>query len=67
MRLSRIVRPRHPLFWLLVVLQLLSTVFVHVLVQYTPATALALLLSALVVANSAVSAILIWRLLREPD
>lgn len=67
MRLSRIVRPRHPLFWLLVVLQLLSTLFLHVLVQYAPPAAVAAVLSALVIANAAVSAILIWRLLREPD
>ncbi|MDX5364659.1 MAG: hypothetical protein LPJ91_10960 [Pseudazoarcus pumilus] len=67
MRLSRIVRPRHPLFWLLVMLQALSTAFLHVLVQRYPVTWLALVLSALVILNSSVSAVLIWRLLRQPD
>jgi 4-hydroxybenzoate polyprenyltransferase len=64
-RLSRILRPRHPLFWLLVALQALSTVFVNVLVRYEPAAGLAFLLSGLVVANSAASALILWRLVRD--
>ena len=67
MRLSRIVRPRRPLFWLLVVLQALSTAFLHVLVQRDPVAMVALVLSALVIVNASVSALIIWRLLREPD
>lgn len=67
MKLSRIVRPRHPMFWLLIALQALSTAFLHVLVQYTPGAGVAFVLSALVIGNSAASAIIIWRLLREPD
>lgn len=67
MRLSRIVRPRHPMFWLLVALQGLSTAFLHVLVQRDPVAALAFVLSALVIVNATASALIIWRLLREPD
>lgn len=64
-RLSRIVRPRHPLFWVLVALQALSTVFLNVLVRYEPGTGVTLVLSALVIANATASALIIWRLLRE--
>ncbi|AUN94497.1 hypothetical protein [Pseudazoarcus pumilus] len=64
---SRLVRPRHPLFWLLVALQVLSGVFALVLTQAEPAVAVAVLLSALLVANASVSALIVWRLWREPD
>jgi hypothetical protein len=64
-RLSRILRPRHPLFWVLVTLQALSTVFVNVLVRHEPAAGVAFVLSALVIANSAASALIIWRLVRD--
>lgn len=64
-RLSRIVRPRHPLFWVLVALQALSTVFLNVLVRYEPGAGVTLVLSGLVIANATASALIIWRLLRE--
>ena len=64
-RLSRILRPRHPLFWVLVALQGLSTVFVNVLVRYEPAAGVAFVLSGLVIANAAASALIIWRLVRD--
>lgn len=64
-RLSRILRPRHPLFWVLVALQALSTVFVNVLVRYEPAAGVAFVLSGLVIANAAASALIIWRLVRD--
>jgi 4-hydroxybenzoate polyprenyltransferase len=67
MRPSRIVRPRHPLFWLLVALQALSTVFLNVLVRHEPSPAVAFVLSALVIVNATLSALFIWRLLREPE
>ena len=67
MRLSRIIRPRHPLFWLLLALQLISTAFLHVLVQRDPVAFVAFVLSALVIVNAAVSTMLIWRLLRTAD
>lgn len=64
---SRLIRPRHPLFWLLVALQALSGVFALILTQAEPAVAVAVLLSALLVANASVSALIVWRLWREPD
>ncbi|MBA4741350.1 MAG: hypothetical protein H2060_01420 [Azoarcus sp.] len=66
-RVSRLIRPRHPLFWLLVVLQALSGVFALVLTHGEPTVAVAVLLSALLIANASCSALIVWRLWREPD
>tara|TARA_R110002049_G_scaffold44690_22_gene131036 strand:+ start:439 stop:645 length:207 start_codon:yes stop_codon:yes gene_type:complete len=64
---SRLIRPRHPLFWLLVVVQALSGAFALVLAHFDPSVTLAVLLTALLIANASVSALIVWRLWREPD
>ena len=66
-RISRLIRPHHPLFWLLVVLQALSGVFAFVLAHLDPAVAVAVLLTGLLIANASLSALIVWRLWREPD
>ena len=66
-RISRLIRPRHPLFWLLVALQALSGVFAFVLANRDPAVAVAVLLTGLLIANASLSALIVWRLWREPD
>ena len=65
MRFSRLFQPRNPLFWILVALNLLSTLLSHVALNFelnASGTAL-IILTAIV--NALLSAYLAWRLVNS--
>jgi len=51
LRLSRLVQPRNPQFWLLVVLNGLSSAIAYALRTYDPAAVVTLLLAGFAIAN----------------
>ncbi len=68
MKLSRLWQPRNPAFWLMVVLNLLSTVLAWVARNFELAPAAALMVAGFAVANALIGLRLMWLLLRDaPD
>ena len=65
MKFSRIYQPRNPLFWLMVIINLLSTVLAWVARSYQLAPLQATLVSIMAVANAVAGLYLMLRLLRE--
>lgn len=65
MKLSRLWQPRNPAFWLMVVLNLLSTVLAWVARSYALAPAAALIVAGFAVANALIGLRLMWVLMRE--
>lgn len=63
--LARIVQPKNPLFWLMVVLQLLSSFFLALLNMAELAPALAWVLRLMVLLNAVLGILILWKLLRE--
>lgn len=66
MKLSRIYQPRNPLFWLMAVINLLSTVLAWIARTYELAPLQATLVTMMAVANAVAGLFLMLRLLREP-
>ena len=65
MKLSRLWQPRNPAFWLMVVLNLLSTLLAWVARSYDLAPAAALMVAGFAVANALIGLRLMWLLMRE--
>ena len=65
MKLSRLWQPRNPAFWLMVVLNLLSTVLAWIARSYALAPAAALMVAGFAVANALIGLRLMWLLMRE--
>lgn len=62
--LARIVQPKNPLFWLMVVLQLLSSFFLALLNMTELAPGLAWVLRLMVLLNAVLGILILWKLLR---
>src|SRR5690606_21931217 len=62
--LGRLIQPRNPLFWIVVVLQLLSMAFVAIRLDLEPAPLVAWVLRVLAVGNAVLGMAIAWRLLR---
>jgi hypothetical protein len=67
MKLARLYQPRNPLFWLMIVFNLLSYALAWVLRSYDLAPALAVILALFALGNVAFGLVLMWRLLQTPD
>lgn len=65
MKLSRLWQPRNPAFWLMVVLNLLSTVLAWIVRSYELAPAAALMVAGFAVANALIGLRLMWLLIRD--
>lgn len=65
MKLSRLYQPRNPLFWIMLVLNALSSVLAWIAHTRTLDTAGILLVSTFAILNAALGTWLAWRLLRE--
>jgi hypothetical protein len=64
MKLSRLYQPDNPLFWLLVVLNLLSTGITYILRSQDLATSITLVLAAFALANFAIGIRIALQLMR---
>jgi hypothetical protein len=65
MKLSRLYQPRNPLFWLMVVLNLLSTALAWIGRSYDLAPLPATIVAAMAVGNALIGIYLTVRLIRE--
>ena len=65
MKISRLFQPKNPLFWLLVVLNLLSMALSHVAQNFQLNTLGTILVVLTGVANALLSAYLAWRLVNS--
>jgi 4-hydroxybenzoate polyprenyltransferase len=66
LKLSRLIQPRNPLFWLMVVLNLLSSLLSWVLHTRELATAPMLVVALFALSNAVLGIWLAVRLMREP-
>lgn len=65
MKLSRIYQPRNPLFWLMVILNLLSTALAWIGRSYDLAPLPAAIVAAMAVGNALIGIYLTLRLIRD--
>ena len=65
MKLARLWQPRNPAFWLMVVLNLLSTALAWVTRRYDLAPLAALAVAGFAVANAVIGLRLMWLLVRD--
>jgi hypothetical protein len=65
LKLSRLFQPRNPLFWLMVVLNLLSSAFSYVLHTYSLTTVGTLVVAGFALSNAVIGIGLALRLMRE--
>ncbi len=65
MKLTRLWQPRNPAFWLMVALNLLSTLLAWIVRSYELAPLAALMVAGFAVANALIGLGLMWLLLRE--
>ncbi len=65
MKLTRLWQPRNPAFWLMIALNLLSTLLAWVARSYDLAPAAALMVAGFAVANGLIGLRLMWLLMRE--
>ena len=65
MKLSRLWQPRNPAFWLMVALNLLSTVLAWIARNYALAPSAALMVAGFAVANALLGLRLMWLLMRD--
>lgn len=66
MKLSRLYQPRNPRFWLMVVLNLLSTAISHILRSQDLPLLITLVLAAFALANFAIGIRIALQLMGEP-
>lgn len=66
MRISRLIQPRNPQFWLLVALNALSSAISFLLRSYELPAALTLVLAGFAVANVLLGLRIAWRLMADP-
>jgi uncharacterized membrane protein len=65
MKFSRLFQPRNPLFWILVALNLLSTVLSHVALNFELNTLGTVMVVSTALVNALLSAYLAWRLVNS--
>ena len=65
MKLGRLWQPRNPAFWLMVALNLLSTVLAWIARSYALAPAAALMVAGFAMANALIGLRLMWLLMRD--
>ena len=65
MKLSRLYQPCNPLFWLMVVLNLLSMVLGWVTHALVPGVLVSLVIVVFAIGNAALGAFLMWRLVNS--
>jgi hypothetical protein len=65
MKLGRLWQPRNPAFWLMVVLNLLSTVLAWIVRSYELTPLAALMVAGFAVANALIGLRLMWLLMRD--
>lgn len=65
MKLGRLWQPRNPAFWLMVALNLLSTVLAWIVRSYELAPLAALIVAGFAVANALIGLRLMWLLMRD--
>jgi hypothetical protein len=65
MKLSRLYQPRNPLFWLMLVLNLLSMVLGWITHTHLPGVLVSLVIVVFAVGNAALGAYLMWRLVNS--
>lgn len=66
MKISRLFQPRNPQFWLLIVLNALSTAISFILRAYELPLPVALVLAGFAVVNAVLGLRIAWRLMSEP-
>lgn len=67
MKLSRLIQPRNPLFWLLVVINLLSTAIAHILQRHELSPLPTLVLAAFAIGNVIYGIWIGYRLINTPE
>ena len=65
MKISRLYQPRNPIFWLLVVINLLSMFLSYVAQNYTLNTLASVIVIVFAVLNTVLSMGLAWRLVKS--
>ena len=65
MKISRLYQPRNPIFWLLVVINLLSMFLSYVAQNYTLSTLASVIVIVFAVLNTILSMGLAWRLVKS--
>lgn len=62
MKLKRLYQPRNPLFWIMVVLNLLSTVLGWLAHTHEPDVFFSMVIAVFAIGNAVLGAYLMWRL-----
>ena len=65
MKLGRLWQPRNPAFWLMIVVNLLSTLLAWVVRNYTLSAPASILVAVFAIGNVVIGLRLMWRLLRD--
>lgn len=65
MKLSRLFQPRNPLFWLMVILNLLSSVLSYMLHTMVLTTSVTLVLALFALTNAVIGIRIAFRLMRD--
>ena len=65
MKLSRLVQPRNPLFWFMLVLNLLSMVLAWITHTQLPGIFISSVIVLFTIGNAALGAYLMWRLVNS--
>ncbi|MBN8474785.1 hypothetical protein [Sulfuritalea sp.] len=65
MKLTRLWQPRNPAFWLMIVLNLLSTVLAWIARRFDLAPVAALMVAAFAIGNALLGVYLMWLLMRD--
>jgi 4-hydroxybenzoate polyprenyltransferase len=65
LKLSRLIQPRNPLFWLMVVLNALSSAFSWILHTYELTVAATVIVAGFALANALIGIALALRLMRD--
>jgi hypothetical protein len=66
MKLSRLFQPRNPLFWIMVVLNALSTLLIWVVHNRGLSTLGMVLVAVFAIGNALLGTWIAWRLVRDP-
>ncbi|WP_407280084.1 hypothetical protein U5817_06440 [Aromatoleum evansii] len=65
MKLSRLYQPRNPAFWMMIALNVLSSVFAWILRSYPLSTPALVVLAGVALANALLGMWFAWRLVRD--
>ena len=65
MKISRLYQPRSPLFWIMVMLNVLSAILGYITHKHALGTVASLMVAAFAVGNAVLGTYLAWRLLNS--